>query len=133
MLKISTDKALLDIKLIHYFLSQTYWAKGRTLGEVKRTIEHSYCFGAYLNKSQIGFARVVTDFTVYAYLMDVFIIPKERAKGYSKIFMEAIMTDPKLKACQQWMLKTKDAHGLYKRYGFKPLKDPEKLMIRLKQ
>lgn len=131
MIEISTDKSKLQIEVIHGFLTASYWAKGRTIDEVKKTIEHCFCFGVYLDEKQIGFARIVTDYTVFAYLMDVFILPEHQGKGYSKQLMKAINEEPQLQSCKVWMLKTVDAHGLYKQFGFTELKHPEKVMERL--
>lgn len=131
MIEISTNKEKLQVNIIHDFLTNTYWAKGRTIEEVKTSIEHCLCFGVYLNKKQIGFARVATDYTVFAYLMDVFVLSEYRGKGYSKQLMQAIHTDSKLQTCKVWMLKTADAHGLYKQFGYSELKHPEKVMERL--
>ncbi|MFH4963391.1 GNAT family N-acetyltransferase [Gaetbulibacter sp. M235] len=131
MIEISTDKSKLQVEVIHAFLTDSYWAKGRTINEVKKTIEHCLCFGVYLDGNQIGFARVATDYTVFAYLMDVFILPENRGKGYSKQLMKAIIEEPQLSTCKVWMLKTKDAHNLYKQFEFTELKHPEKLMERL--
>ncbi|WP_298754449.1 GNAT family N-acetyltransferase [uncultured Psychroserpens sp.] len=131
MIDISTDKTRLDIKLIHEFLTETYWAKGRTLEEVRTSIEHCLCFGVYHENKQIGFARVATDYVVFAYLMDVFILPQYRGKGYSKQLMETVHKEPKLKSCHIWMLKTSDAHKLYHQFGYTELKHPEKVMERL--
>ncbi|WP_405575282.1 GNAT family N-acetyltransferase [Winogradskyella sp. Asnod2-B02-A] len=131
MINISTDKSKLQVEIIHSFLTETYWAKGRTIEEVKTTIAHCHCYGVYINEKQIGFARVATDFTVFAYLMDVFILSGYRGKGYSKQLIEAIHTDPKLQTCAVWMLKTADAHGLYKQFGYSELQQPKKVMERL--
>ena len=131
MISISTDKSKLQVDVIHSFLTECYWAKGRTFSEVKKTIKHNFCFGVYLDEKQIGFARVCTDYVVFVYLMDVFILPEYRGKEYSKKLMKAIIDDPKLKSCKVWLLKTGDAHGLYKQFGFTELADPEKLMERL--
>ncbi|KJD36940.1 GNAT family acetyltransferase [Tamlana sedimentorum] len=131
MFEISTDKNKLDVSVIHQFLSQTYWAKGRTVAQVQTTINSCLCFGVYLNNEQIGFARVATDYAVFAYIMDVFILPEYRGKGYSKKLMEAVTTHKTLQECKVWMLKTKDAHGLYKQFGFTDLSHPEKLMEKL--
>ena len=128
MITISTDKEKLQIYVIHQFLTETYWAKGRTLEEVKKTIEHCLCFGMYLDGKQIGFARLATDYTVFAYLMDVFVLPEYRGKGYSKQLMKAINEEPQLQSCKVWMLKTSDAHKLYKQFGYTELKHPEKVM-----
>ncbi|WP_283636725.1 GNAT family N-acetyltransferase [Aquaticitalea lipolytica] len=131
MITISIDKEKLQIDVIHQFLTETYWAKGRTLDEVKKTIEHCLCFGMYLDGKQIGFARLATDYTVFAYLMDVFVLPEYRGKGYSKQLMKAINEEPQLQSCKVWMLKTSDAHKLYKQFGYTELKYPEKVMERL--
>ena len=131
MIEISTDKSKLQIEVIHQFLTNSYWGKGRTLDEVKKTIEHCLCFGVYSENRQIGFARVVTDYTVFAYLMDVFILPEYRGKGYSKQLMENIVENPQLQSCKVWMLKTSDAHSLYKQFGYSELKYPERVMERI--
>jgi GNAT superfamily N-acetyltransferase len=131
MIIISTEKSTLQIDMIHQFLSTTYWAKGRTIAEVKKSIEHCLCFGVYLEKKQIGFARLATDYTIFAYVMDVFILPEFRGNGYSKQLMKAINEEPSLQSCKVWMLKTSDAHKLYEQFGYSELKHPEKLMERL--
>jgi len=131
MITISTDKSKLQMEVIHKFLTKAYWAKGRTIEEVKKSIEHCLCFGAYLDEKQIGFARIATDFTVFAYILDVFILPEYQGNGYSKQLMKAINEEPQLKSCKVWMLKTSDAHGLYKQFGYSELKHPEKVMERL--
>jgi len=130
VIQISTDKSKLQIDVIHQFLTETYWAKGRTIEEVKITIDNSFCFGLYLEGKQIGFARVATDYAVFAYLMDVFILQEYQGKGYSKKLMKQVIEHPKLKKCG-WMLKTSDAHGLYKQFSFTELKDPKKVMERI--
>lgn len=130
-LQISTDQNKLDLNYIFAFLSSSYWANTRTLEIVKKSIEHSLCFGIYLNGQQIGFARVCTDFAVYAYIMDVFIDPKQRGKGYSKQLMKAIVENVDLKDVTVWRLATLDAHGLYLQFGFKQLAHPERQMEKL--
>lgn len=131
MIEISTDKNKLQIDLIHQFLTKSYWAKGRTIDEVKKSIEHCLCFGVYLDEKQIGFARIATDYTVFAYVMDVFILPEYQGNGYSKQLMSAINVEPRLQSCKVWMLKTADAHKLYKQFGYNELAQPEKLMERI--
>lgn len=127
---ISTDKAKLDVAFIQGFLSQSYWAKGRTIEEVQTSIDHCLCFGIYKNGEQIGFARMLTDHSVLAYLMDVFIIEHERGNGYSKQLMEFIVNYPALQHVPNWKLLTLDAHGLYEQFGFAASKHPERLMER---
>ena len=125
---ISTDKTLLDVRMIYNFLSQSYWAAGRPFSIVKKAIENSLCFGIYCNNKQIGFARVVTDYSTFAYLADVFILEEYRGKGYSKKLLKTIVEYPELQSIKRWMLATNDAHSLYAKFGFKSLKNPEKFM-----
>lgn len=131
MIVISTDKSKLNVKLIHQFLINTYWAKGRTLAQVQTTIDNCLCFGVYIDNNQIGFGRVATDYAVFAYVMDIFILPEYRGKGYSKELMETIVNANELKDCKTWMLKTADAHGLYKEFGFAELHNPDIVMEKL--
>ncbi|MBI9072886.1 MAG: GNAT family N-acetyltransferase [Melioribacteraceae bacterium] len=125
---ISLDKSRLDINVIHKFLINSYWAKNIPLDTVKRGIENSVCFGVYHSGNQIGFARVITDYVSLGYIADVFIIEEYRGKGLSKWLMEVIMNYPGFKDLRGWGLKTADAHGLYKKFGFTELKDPGKSM-----
>lgn len=125
---ISDDKNKLDVELIHKFITTSYWAKGRTLEEVKNSIEHSICFGVYMNNRQIGFARIVSDLTIIAYLMDVFIIEEYRGKGFSKLLLNRIFSDIRFKKIKKWMLATKDAHSLYAEFGFEQIKNADRLM-----
>lgn len=131
MITVSTDKNKLDIPFIQQFLKDIYWAAGRTMEEVQTSINHSFCFGIYLDDKQIGFARVITDYVVFAYLMDVFIDEKHRGKGYSSILIRNMMEEPKLKEVKIWRLATADAHFLYKKFGFNELANPEKLMEKI--
>jgi GNAT superfamily N-acetyltransferase len=128
---ISTDKARLQLDVIHKYLSEeSYWAQGRTLENTRKAVENSVCFGVYRQDKQAGFARVITDKATFAYLGDVFILPEYQKKGLSKKLMEAILADPELQNLRRWILATKDAHGLYAQYGFTPLKFPERWMER---
>jgi GNAT superfamily N-acetyltransferase len=128
MVNVSTDKKKLNVPFIQDFLKDIYWAAGRTIEEVQTTIDSSVCFGIYLNDVQIGFARVITDYVVFAYLMDVFIAEEHRGKGYSSILISGMMNDPVLKEVKIWRLATSDAHYLYEKFGFKALAHPEKMM-----
>ena len=128
---ITTDRSRLDVDLIHSFLStQTYWAVGRSVEVVKRSIDNSFCFGIYRASEQVGFARVVTDFATFAWLADVFVIPEHRARGLAKWLMEVILAHPELQGFRRWVLATKDAHTLYEQFGFIPLHRPERWMER---
>jgi GNAT superfamily N-acetyltransferase len=131
MINVSTDKNKLNVPFIQNFLKDIYWAAGRTMEEVQITIDNSFCFGIYLDEEQIGFARVITDYVVFAYLMDVFIIEEHRGKGYSSILIENMMKEPKLKEVKIWRLATSDAHFLYEKFGFKALAHPEKMMEKI--
>lgn len=128
MIIISTDKTKLNVPFIQDFLKDIYWAAGRTIEEVQTTIDSSFCFGIYLNEVQIGFARVITDYVVFAYLMDVFIAEEHRGNGYSSILIDAMMKEPVLQEVKIWRLATSDAHFLYEKFGFKALAHPEKMM-----
>ncbi|RZJ28108.1 MAG: N-acetyltransferase [Flavobacterium sp.] len=128
MITVSTDKSKLDIPFIQNFLKDIYWAAGRTIVEVQTTIDASVCFGIYLDGKQVGFARVITDYVVFAYVMDVFITPGQRRKGYSSTLIKAMMDEPQLQQVKIWRLATSDAHFLYEKFGFAPLAHPEKMM-----
>jgi len=128
---VSTDKNKLNVPFIQNFLKDIYWAAGRTIEEVQRTIDASVCFGIYLDDKQIGFARVITDYVVFAYLMDVFITEEHRGKGYSSILIDGMMKEPQLQEVKIWRLATSDAHFLYQKFGFKALAHPEKMMEKI--
>lgn len=129
---ISTDKRKLQPKIIHNFLTNCYWSKGSSYSVVQAKIKYSFCYGVYHNKKQIGFCRVVSDFIIFAYLADVFIIEEYRGKGLSKWLMQCLMQHPDLGNVKCWMLKTGDAHGLYQKYGFKLAAKPEEIMEKIK-
>ena len=128
MITVSIDKTKLDIPFIQTFLKDIYWTAPRTIEEVQIVIDNSFCFGIYLDGQQIGFARVITDYVVFAYLMDVFIIEEHRGKGYASILIDAMTTEPQLQQVKIWRLATSDAHFLYEKFGFKALAHPEKMM-----
>ena len=126
---ISTDKSKLDIPAIHYYLSNdAYWSKNIPLDIVQKSIEGSVCFGIYFNEEQAGFARVITDGATFGYIADVFVIEKFRGMGLSKWMMQFILEHPGLQNFRRWMLATRDAHGLYKQFGFEALEKPERIM-----
>jgi len=125
---ISADKSRLNINAIHSFLTTSYWAKGIPRSIVEKCIEHSLCFGVYLGEEQVGFARVISDYSTYAYLADVFILEQHRGKGLSKMLMKEIMIHPQLQGLRRFQLMTKDAHGLYRQFGFTESKFPDRLM-----
>jgi GNAT superfamily N-acetyltransferase len=125
---ITSDKNRLDIVYITDFIAQTYWAKDRTMENMRTCIEHSLNFGMFLDEQQIGYARVVTDYCQFAYLMDVFIDEKYRGNGYSKMLMKHVLECDALKDVRVIRLATADAHGLYKQFGFTELAKPENMM-----
>ena len=134
--KISTDRLQLNTTLIHDYLSNSsYWATRRSLEAVDRSIENSLCFGLFdvsaLPQQQIGFARVVTDYATFAWLADVFVLEEFRGQGLAKWLIEVIVTHPQLQGFRRWLLATKDAHELYRRFGFSELQDPARWMERL--
>jgi GNAT superfamily N-acetyltransferase/uncharacterized damage-inducible protein DinB len=127
--RISTDPALLDVPLIHDFLAnRSYWAIGRPLEVVRRSLNTSLCFGLYERDRQVGLVRVVTDRTTFAWLCDVFVLEDYRGRGLAKWVMECVMAYPALLGLRRFLLGTRDAHGLYERYGFTPLADPARFM-----
>lgn len=134
IIKITTDKSKLDIQSIYEYLTQSYWSKGISLEKVEKAISNSYCFGLFLKDEQIGFARVITDFISLAYLLDVFILEKYQNKGFGKILLESVFNDKNLSGIKKWMLATKDAQLLYKKYGFEIIDNSSnKYMIKEKE
>src|SRR5947209_8277470 len=151
---INTERARLDLDVIHGFLTNCYWAKGIPRDIVARSMEHSLCFGIYDVGSeatarvakdaqpfgsapggrgatmQVGFARVVSDFATLAYVGDVFVLEPYRGRGLSKWLMDCIVRHPALQGLRRWILLTRDAHGLYSHFGFKALTSPEQFMER---
>lgn len=125
---ISSDPQLLDLHFIHSFISNAYWAKGRSLQDLQTCIDNSLNFGVYLNGRQIGYARVLTDYVAFAYIMDLFIDEQHRKNGYSNLLMKSLLAHDALKNIKTWKLATTDAHFLYKKFGFKALEKPENMM-----
>lgn len=125
---ITTNKEKFDINLIHSFLTHSYWAEGISKDVVKRSIVGSLCFGVFDNDKQVGFARMITDKATFAYLADVFIVDEYRGLGLSRWLMKVIMSHPDLQGLRRTMLATKDAHELYKKFGFTPLTNVDRWM-----
>jgi GNAT superfamily N-acetyltransferase len=125
---ISDDRQKLDIPMIHSFLTNSYWAKNIPLNIVEKSTRNSLCFGVYDGNRQIGFARIVSDYSTFAYLCDVFILEEHRGKGLSKWMMECIMQHPDLQGLRRWILATRDAHDLYRKFGFTELQKPDRYM-----
>ena len=131
--RISTQKEHLQIDVIHHYLTEeAYWTTGRTQAMTEKTIKHSLCFGVFHQSQQVGFARVVTDYTIFAYLCDVFILSDYQGKGLGKWLTETILNVLDEEGVRWTMLATRDAHELYEEYGgFQKLYLPEKWMGRV--
>jgi GNAT superfamily N-acetyltransferase len=125
---ITTDKSKMDIDIIHGYLSRSYWAQDVPRATVQKSIEGSLSFAVFHGSHQVGFARVITDKATFGYLSDVFILEEYRGKGLSKWLMEIILGHPELQNFRRFLLSTRDAHGLYRQYGFKDLVSPENWM-----
>jgi GNAT superfamily N-acetyltransferase len=125
----STDREAMQLPRIHHWLHHhSYWAKGISLATVQTMIANSFCTGVFKAGAQVGFARFVTDYAVFAYLADVYIEEEHRGQGLSKHMMEVLMSQPWTKNLRRLTLATMDAHGLYEQFGFESLKHPERLM-----
>lgn len=126
---VSTDPSRLDLSSVHKFLTEeAYWSRGISFETFLKSVENSLCFGLYQQEMQIGFARVITDYSTFAYLGDVFVVEGYRRRGLGKWLIECVFSHPEVQELRRWMLVTSDAHGLYKQYGFKTLSHPESFM-----
>lgn len=116
---VSTNKKLLNLNFIHLYLStKSHWALNISFANVQKSIENSMCFGVFKNNVQVGFGRLITDQTTFAYLADVFIIDEEQHKGLGKLLLQTIHQHPNLQGLRRWMLATRDAHTLYEKFGW---------------
>lgn len=122
---LTADKTKLSIDTVCAFLSRSHWAANRKRSIVIKSIENSLCYGIFHDTRQVAFARVVTDYCTYAYLCDVFVDEEYRGRGLSKWMMECIMSNPDLSELRRFTLATKDAHGLYEKFGFRSLSSEE--------
>jgi GNAT superfamily N-acetyltransferase len=128
-IEISTDRERLDVAMIHAFLAHdSYWVAGISRSSVEKCIQYSLCFGAYADGRQVAFARVITDYVRFAHLLDVFVLPEFRGRGFAKLLMSNILSHPELRTIARYTLSTQDAHGLYAQYGFMPIANPERQM-----
>ncbi|MES0855432.1 GNAT family N-acetyltransferase [Geobacillus sp. G4] len=133
---ISTEKSYLDMDVIFNFLNkESYWANGISREIIAESIKNTpLCFGIYkgdptIGPAQlIGFGRVISDLSTFAYLADVFVLKPFRGLGLSKWLMSIIKEHPQLQTVRRFMLATKDAHSLYAQYGFEPLDNPSIFM-----
>lgn len=126
--EISTDPTRLDVSAIHAFLTTSYWSPGIPRATVERALANSLCFGAFWQGQQVGFARVVTDRTTFAYLCDVYVLESHRGRGLAQELMARVVAHPDLQGLRRMMLATRDAHALYAKFGFKPLAAPAMMM-----
>lgn len=125
---ISTDPARLNLDAIYAYITHSYWAPGRAREVVAATLQNSLCFGLYEHDLQIGFARAITDYATLAYLCDVYVLEEYRGRGLGKWLVATVLACPHLAIVGRWSLHTRDAHGLYARYGFEPITSPEHAM-----
>ena len=125
---VSTDPARFDIDAIHAFLTSSYWAAGIPRAVVERAMAGSICFGLYDGHRQIGFARVITDRATFAYLADVYVLEEYRGRGLGTWLVETVIAHPDLRGLRRFVLVTRDAHGLYAKFGFTPIAKPENYM-----
>jgi GNAT superfamily N-acetyltransferase len=127
---ISSDPTKLDESVIlDYLANESYWWTDLTREKLHRYLQFSLCFGVYEGNQQVGFARVVTDYTTFAYLADVFIVPSHQGQGLGKWLIECILQHPELQSLRRWTLYTKDAHTLYQRFGFQNEPKPENYLV----
>jgi GNAT superfamily N-acetyltransferase len=130
-LELSADPARLDVGLIHDYLArESYWARGIPRATLERALAHSVCISAWSGAAMAGFARVVTDQATFGYLADVFVVEQQRGRGVARAMLTALFDDPRLQGLRRMMLATRDAHGLYASFGFRPLADAARLMER---
>jgi len=127
---ISADPSRLDMDAIADLLSRSYWANTRTREQIERALSHSIPFGLYDGERQIGLARVITDYTIFAYLCDVILHEDYRGRGLGKWLMATVHNHPDLRDVRRWMLATDDAHGMYRQFGWTPLEHPERWMMK---
>ena len=122
---ITTDKSRLDLNAVHQYLSkQSYWSPNIPLETVQNAAAHSLTFAVLHGDEQVGYARIISDYSIFAYLGDVYILEAHQGQGLSKWLMETIMGHPDLQNLRRWILATRDAHGLYAQYGWKPIANP---------
>jgi GNAT superfamily N-acetyltransferase len=128
---LSTDPAALNMDFVHRALARSYWSPGVPRAVVEKAAANSLVFGLYrADGAQVGYARLVTDMATFAYLADVIVTEAERGKGLGRWMNECIVSHPDLRGLRRWMLATRDAHRLYRRVGWSPLKAPERFMER---
>lgn len=128
-IEISTDKSRLDIEVVHGFLTQSDWARGRSSDVIRKCIDGSFCVGAYSGGHQVGFVRAVTDMALFGYIFDVFVLEDHRGRGIGRLLIQTLLQHPDLTGVK-WMLRTSSAGPLYVKLGFNPLESADGLYIR---
>ncbi len=127
---VSSDPALLDPAVIHGYLQRAYWSEGIPREVVARAMAHSLCVGAYRDGAQVGFARAISDYATFAYVADVFVLEEHQGRGVGTLIMRCLTTHPDLQGLRRWLLLTRDAHALYRKFGFGAHPDPNRVMIK---
>jgi len=124
---LSTDRARLDLDVVERFLrDDAYWSAGLSRATLERALAGSLPMGLYApDGSMAGFARLVTDYAVFAYLRDVFVLPAHRGRGLAGWLARGIRAHPELASVTSWLLATRDAHAVYARAGYAPVAHPE--------
>jgi GNAT superfamily N-acetyltransferase len=133
MVEVTTDPKRIDLDRVHSWLSNSYWAQGRPIETVRRSIENSLCFAAFEDGKFVGFARVVTDHATFAWLCDVVVDEAARGKGVGKALVQAVVEHHDLEDIKRIILATRDAHGLYEQFGFETLPMPDRWMVKMNQ
>ena len=128
--EISLDPARVDVEAAHAYLSGSYWAQGIPIDLLRKAIANSLCVAAFHQGIQVGFARVVTDRATFAYLADVYVLEAHRGRGLSRRLVAALLDQPEMQGLRRLMLVTRDAQGLYEKFGFTALAHPERVMER---
>lgn len=129
---ISDNPEDLDYDVIHRFLSQSYWAEKIPRNIVEELCKNSLCFGIYLDGGQVGFGRLITDYATFAFVSDVFVLEEHRNRGLADWMLVCMKEHPRMQGLRRWMLATKDAHALYSKHGFVPMKNPDWFMEKAK-
>jgi ribosomal protein S18 acetylase RimI-like enzyme len=127
-LLVSTDPSKLSVDAVHSHLARSYWAEGIPREVVEASMRHSLCFGLFDRGAQVGFARVITDYGTFAYMCDVYVLENHRGRGLGQWLVECVLAHPQLQGLRHFQLATRDAHGLYRRFGFEQPKRPESYM-----
>lgn len=130
-LLITTDPEKINMEAVQALFSTSYWASRRSQAVNEKAISNSLCFSLYKDEIQVGFARIITDYATFVYLCDVIIEVTHRGQGLGTWLISTIISHPDIAPLRRILLVTKDAHGLYEKLGFKPIKKSEQYLERL--